>query len=226
MATFYQSVAAAFNKDAAGAHAVTELAKKAVRMAYSRPDAGIVMVQNMLDLMTKNYRDALPAFFKRAGIGITPATPQAPCIVNKVLDPSKQAKVFAWLEKPETVVVNPEDVMPKAKKPAADVKTSAEAQAKVQSWIDAKLKSLKEAGLDNLREAFQARLAAPKTVKEVVHEPGSFVTLDGRAFHLDSEESEAVLQFLLTRQISKAGLSVIPRVEQVEAELGLNQAAA
>lgn len=217
MATFYQSAVAAFGKDEAGAIAVTALAKRAVKLAYSRDS--LTECQNMLDLMTKNYRDALPRFFKRAGISVIDATPQAPAIVNKVLDKTQQAKVFTWLDKPETWVVNPDDVMPKAKKPAVDVKTVAEAQAKVQGMIDSTIKRLKDNGQENLLEAYQSRLAAPKEVTKVVHEPGSFVTLDAKVFHLDAEEAAAVMQFLLNRQVAKAGLSVMNHMERVETEL-------
>lgn len=217
MATFYQSAVAAFNKDEAGAIAVTALAKKAVKLAYSRDS--LTECQNMLDLMTKNYRDALPRFFKRAGISVIDATAQAPAIIGKVQDKAQQAKVFAWLDKPETWVVNPDDVLPHAKKPAVDVKTAAEAQAKVQSMIDATIKRLKDNKQDNLLEAYQARLSAPKKVKEVVYEPGSFVTLDNKVFHLDAEEAAAVVQFLLNREVAKSGLNVMNHLGAVDASI-------
>lgn len=224
MATFYQSAIAAFGKDEAGAIAVTGLAKRAVKLAYSRDS--LTECQNMLDLMTKNYAKALPAFFKRAGINVLDATPQAPAIVHGVLDKAQQAKVFTWLDKETTWVVNPDDVMPKAKKSPADVKTAAEAQEKVQAIIDAQLKRMKENGQANLLTAFQNRLAAPKEVTKVVHEPGSFVTLDNKVFHLDAEEAGAVMQFLLTRQVAKAGLSVMNHLDRAEAMIEGERAAA
>ena len=118
------------------------------------------------------------------------ATPQAPAIINKVLDKSAQARVFTWLDRDDVWVVNPEDIMPKAKKPAVDVKTDAEAVAKVQGWIDAKLKSLKENGQDNLLAAFQQRMAAPKVEEVEVYVARTLVASDGTVYELDADETE------------------------------------
>lgn len=206
MATFYESALSAFNKDAAGAVAVTNLAKRAVKLAYSRNS--LTECQNMLDLMTKNYKDALPRFFKRAGISVIDATVMAPAIIGSVLDKSKQAKVFAWLDNPETWVVNPEDVAPRAKVAPKDIADLAEAKAKVQSMLDATLKRLKDNGQENLAMLFQERIAGPKVVTEKTHEPMTFVTGEGHVYELDMDETEAVLDFLLARQVTKSGLAI------------------
>jgi hypothetical protein len=142
MSALLKSIQSAFNKDADAAQAVTKIAKKVVFTAYAKNDT--LGVQLMLDAMTRNYRDALPRFFRRAGFTID-VQPGKPAIVG-LLDKSNQAKVFEWLGKDTTMVVNPEDVF-KYKTKAAPSGTYAEQAAKaVEGFIKREKKAHPEVG--------------------------------------------------------------------------------
>lgn len=151
MATIYESILSAFQKDADGAAAVTAVAKKVIMRSYKSGDT--LEVQLMLDNMTRNYRDVLPRFFKRAGFTVDVA-PGKPAIVG-LLDKSNQAKVFEWLQKPDTVVVNPEDVIRKPKAVKADDRTNAE---KADDAIKSLLARTKD---DDVRGLINQRIQKP-----------------------------------------------------------------
>jgi len=185
-ASFYSLVVSAFGKDASASQAVTELAKKAVRTAYSRPD-GLVMVQTMLDHMTKHYRSSLPRFFKLAGFTLD-MTPGKPIIVQ-ILDKSKQAKVFAWLE--TAVVVNPEDVIiqPKTKKPTPGTWVE-QAQKSVERFVASQKKASPEVGA---------------IVNQMIQRPTWFVEMAALAIS-DEEAAEIIKAVVASRMASAPSL--------------------
>lgn len=176
MATIYESILSAFQKDADGAAAVTAIAKKVIMRSYKSGD--MLEVQLMLDNMTRNYRDVLPRFFKRAGFTVDVA-PGKPAIVG-LLDKSNQARVFEWLQKPDTVVVNPEDVIRKPKVAKADDRTNAE---KADDAIKSLLARTKD---DDVRGLINQR----------IQKPAPWIAKLA-ALNMDDSEVRAVVEYIL-----------------------------
>lgn len=183
MASFLDMVVSAFAADAANVQRVSELAKKAVRKAYTSKEGGLVLVQVMLDHMTRNYRDSLPSFFRKAGINIT-VDPGKPAIVGGVLDQSKQSKVFEWLDKADTLVCDPEAVIKQPRKPRKDAATWADAVKAAQKTIDSALAHAKK-DRPEVFNAMQTLIARPAWFAK-------FAALD-----MSEEEVDAMIEGLL-----------------------------
>lgn len=205
MSDFLTLVISAFKKDSDAVVAVSQLAAKAIRKAYTSKEGSTVMVQVMLDHMTRNYRDALPTFFRKAGINVT-IEPGKPAIVGGVLDKTKQAKVFAWLDT-SPLVMDTEDVIRKKKAVKAPEGTIAEQGTRAIEAFIKRLSNDKNNPLAADVAAFvQRKLDKPAKV-ETVREAMTLVDEEGGVYELDEYELKFMIGWLVERQLQQETLS-------------------
>lgn len=201
---YFNLVASAFGNDSKGALAVNTLAAMAVKAIYSNPEDGMIKVQIMLDAMTRNYRDSLPAFFRRMGLYIE-TTKGEMAICHGVKDKAAQAKVFAKLETdfvcdPDAVIYQPRKVKAKVTASVADQKLAANAEA--QKAIDALIARVKKTNPYAAAE-INSRLS-PVKIREVEAVPALTVTgsEDGQIETIDAAEYALIKTFLLKRRMA------------------------